>query len=135
MKIIVILFCIVLSGTGVVSQAQEVSHAITSFVIWKPLPGHEDEFESVYKRHLQWHKAAQDTWSWYGWYFVSGERYGQFMDATFDHAWADFDKPIKPAGDRADNRVNVFPYGEVKSVYKALYMPILSIREPNSLTF
>lgn len=132
MRIIVIFFCSMLSG--IVAQGQEASHTITSFVIWKPLAGHEDKFESGYKRHLQWHKAAQDPWSWYGWYFVSGERYGQFMDATFDHAWADFDKPIKPADDLADNRTNVFPYGEVKSVYKALYLPSLSIRQPNSLT-
>lgn len=132
MRINAILIVITLSCN--ILQAQDAPHAITSFVIWKPFAGQEDNFESGYKRHLQWHKTAQDPWSWYGWYFVSGERYGQFMDATFDHAWADFDKPIKPADDLADNRVNVFPHGEVKSVYKALYLPSVSIRRQNSLT-
>jgi hypothetical protein len=32
------------------------------------------------------------------------------MDATIDHAWGDFDNPVDPAGDHADNEQNTVPY-------------------------
>jgi len=44
MRIIIILFCMVLSL--MVAQAQEAPHAITNFVVWKPLARHEDKFEA-----------------------------------------------------------------------------------------
>ena len=91
---------------------------IAQFAIWKPNRGQEQTFEAGYKRHLKWHEANEDPWDWYGWYIVSGPRYGQFVDATFDHAWSEFDTPIKPAEDRADNFLHVFPFGELQTVFK-----------------
>jgi hypothetical protein len=96
---------------------------IVQFAVWKPKEGQLQNFENGYKQHLNWHKINADKWSWYGWFVVSGIRYGQFVDATFDHAWADFDKAVKPADDMADNRVHVFPFAEVQTVFKASYYP------------
>ncbi|HZX26798.1 MAG TPA: hypothetical protein VFF16_07010, partial [Telluria sp.] len=72
-------------------------------------------FESGYQRHLAWHKGAGDRWSWFGWYFVLGDRLGQFMDGTFFHAADDFDHAVAPAEDRADNGKNVDPYADFLS--------------------
>lgn len=91
---------------------------IGQFVIWKPKDGQLQNFENGYKQHLQWHSDNDDKWSWYGWFFISGPRSGQFIDATFDHTWADFDQAVKPAADRADNRLHVFPFGEIQAIFK-----------------
>lgn len=96
------------------------------FVTWKPKPGMEKQFEEGYKRHLEWHKNANDPWFWYGWYFISGPRTGQFMDASLDHSLADFDDPVDAAGDRADNEKNTMPYADVTSAMKLYAVTSLS---------
>jgi hypothetical protein len=98
---------------------------IAQFVVWKPKAGAEQQFEKGYRQHLQWHKNNRDPWGWYGWFIISGPRDGQFVDATMEHAWSDFDHPLKPAEDRADNDLHVFPYGELQTVVKAARLPAL----------
>jgi hypothetical protein len=125
---LLILFTILFANT-VIAQ----DNRIAQFAIWKPLPGQELAFQNGYKRHLQWHKTAGDTWEWYGWYFASGPRVGQFVDATFDHFWSDFDKPVNPDEDRADNQINVYPYADLQSVFKVTLLKEQSIFNPASL--
>lgn len=96
---------------------------LAQFAIWKPKEGQQQNFENGYKQHLQWHKSNGDKWGWHGWFIVSGPRYGQFIDATFDHTWSDFDNAIKPADDMADNRLHVFPFGDVQTVFKVSFHP------------
>lgn len=102
--------------------ARAQDHHIAQFAIWKPKEGQEQKFEEGYKQHLVWHKTNNDPWDWYGWYVISGARYGQFVDATFDHSWGDFNEPVKPAGDRADNELHVFPFAELQTVFKVVRM-------------
>lgn len=106
---------------------------IGQFAIWKPNRGQESDFEAGYKQHLKWHDANKDTWNWYGWFVISGPRYGQFVDATFDHIWSDFDSPVKPAEDRADNLLNVFPFGELQTVFKVSKVKELSFADTTAL--
>lgn len=91
---------------------------IGQFAMWKPKDGQLQNFENGYKLHLNWHKTNGDKWGWYGWFVISGSRYGQFVDATFDHTWTDFDNAVKPAEDIADNRLHVFPFGDVQTIFK-----------------
>jgi hypothetical protein len=119
MKIIV--FLIFLFTITITVKAQV--NNIAQFAIWKPNEGEMQNFENGYKQHLNWHKMNNDKWSWYGWFIVSGPRYGQFVDATFNHSWAEFDNPVKPEEDMADNRVHVFPFGEIQNVFKVSFMP------------
>ena len=102
------------------------TNSVAQFAIWKPKEGHLQNFENGYKQHLNWHKINGDKWSWYGWYVVSGTRYGQFIDATFDHTWADFDKAIKPAEDFADNMLHVLPFADFQTAFKVSFYPKLS---------
>lgn len=102
------------------------SKSLAQFVTWQPKPGMEKNFEEGYKRHLGWHKNAGDTWNWYGWYFISGPRSGQFMDATIDHAFKDFDKPVDPEGDAADNAKNTEPYANFLNASKLMAFSNLS---------
>lgn len=87
-----------------------------------PKPGQAEAFDAGYQRHIEWHRANRDPWTWYGWSFVLGPRLGQIMDGSFGHSAADFDRPVNPAGDRADNVANVLPHGDFVShgVYRRL---------------
>ncbi|NOT48390.1 MAG: hypothetical protein HOP17_11655 [Acidobacteria bacterium] len=124
------IFLIVLFFSGSV-LAQD--NRIAQFAVWEPKEGMATDFQRGYQRHLQWHKTAGDTWEWYGWYIRSGPRFGQFVDATFNHSWADFDSPVDPEGDRADNQLNVYPFGYVRTTFKAFYLKDQSIATSASL--
>ncbi|HEU4565272.1 MAG TPA: hypothetical protein VFS05_11505 [Gemmatimonadaceae bacterium] len=68
------------------------------------------QLDEGYRRHLDWHAAAGDPWSWYLWQVTNGERAGLYVDGTFGHAWGDFDAAVDPPGDAADNAMNVNPF-------------------------
>ena len=116
-------------GGHVMAQDGQVAH----FSFWKPKTGQEKNFENGYKQHLIWHKTNGDHWAWYGWYIISGPRDGQFVDATFNHAWSDFDKSVKPAEDGADNRLHTYPFGDFIAGSKLVFVPNLSIADSSSL--
>lgn len=105
---------LILFNSTVLAQEKNVAH----FSVWSPKAGREQNFEAGYKKHLLWHKANGDKWSWYGWYIVSGPRFGQFVDATFEHSWSDFDSPVKPAEDAADNELHTVPFGNFLTAFK-----------------
>ncbi|WP_394850360.1 hypothetical protein LZC95_23245 [Pendulispora brunnea] len=116
------------------SQKRSSVSSVAQFVVWKPKEGQQQNFDDGYKQHLRWHASNGDTWGWYGWYFTTGPRDGQFMDATIGRAWSDFDKPLKPAEDAADNRAHVYPFGELQSVCRVIALEDLSIGRPSGLT-
>jgi hypothetical protein len=97
------------------ASAQQTNASYARMVVIVPKPGQADAFEKGYERHLQWHRGAKDTWTWYGWTFVLGNRINRFMDGTFGHAALDFDAAVQPAADAADNNVNVAPYADFVS--------------------
>lgn len=84
------------------------------------------DFESGYKRHLIWHADNKDPWAWYGWQVTGGNDVGMFIDGTFGHLWEDFDHPVAPAEDAADNALNVTPYANFLNVSHFLRMESLS---------
>lgn len=122
-----LLYIITALLTQVCSIGQKGS--IAQFAVWQPMPGQASNFENGYKQHLAWHKSNNDHWDWYGWYIVSGPRYGQFVDATFNHAWKDFDDAIKPSEDMADNKKNVFPFANLQTLFKVSLMPYHSTKD------
>lgn len=106
---------------------------IAQFAVWKPKKGLKQKFEDGYKQHLQWHKSNGDTWSWYGWYIISGQRAGYFIDATFDHSWNDWNMPVNPAGDRTDNQSHTEPFGDFITAFKVAQQPELSAADSTGL--
>lgn len=81
--------------------------------ILAPNSGMQKDLEEGYKRHLEWHRSNGDKWTWYGWTVITGPRFGYLIDGTFHHDRADFNAPVAPAEDAADNAKNVFPYAHV----------------------
>ena len=51
-------------------------------------PGMQTRFEEGYHRHLEWHRQAKDPLVWYGWYVMTGDKLGRFVDGTFGHQQA-----------------------------------------------
>jgi hypothetical protein len=127
MKLIAGIMLVFFSGE-VIAQ-NNVAH----FSFWKIKPGQAQQFENGYKQHLTWHKDNGDTWSWYGWYVISGARADLFIDATFNHGWSDFDNPVKPAEDRADNNLHTHPFGNFEGGYKMIQLTDLSIGDSHGL--
>jgi hypothetical protein len=85
------------------------------FTVLAPKEGMQTDFDAGYKRHLEWHAAQPDTWTWLGWTITTGERFGTFIDATVDREARDFDTPVAPAADAADNAKNVLPFARIVS--------------------
>src|SRR5262245_50158225 len=88
---------------------------LARFTTIAPNAGMDADFEAGYRRHLEWHRAHRDPWTWHGWTIVSGERLGLFVDATVDRTIEEVDAPVAPAEDRADNERNVAPHARFVS--------------------
>ncbi len=116
---------------AVTARAQQNNLAHVS--IWRPKPGYESNFENGYKQHLKFHAANNDQKEWYGWYVISGDRTGYFIDATFGHTWKNFDHPIDPAGDNADNVLHTEPFATFIKGYKLTFVPELSTADSTAL--
>ncbi|GGB25024.1 hypothetical protein [Puia dinghuensis] len=113
----ILLFSLLFASTA------SAQHNLAAFSIWKPKEGQAARFEAGYKKHLQWHIGAGDKWNWYGWFIISGDRAGQFVDATFGHEWRDLDHRVDPAGDGADNDLHTDPFADYLTGYKLQRLP------------
>jgi len=60
-----------------------------------PKSGSTEKYEAARKKHMAWHKAQKDSWTWYTWEIVSGEASGSYYTGSFGHAWKDFDAQEK----------------------------------------
>jgi hypothetical protein len=76
----------------------------------QPKPGMTKQYEAARKKHMGWHKAQKDAWSWYTWEVVSGEATGTYVTGSFGHAWKDLDGRVAfDKGDIADIATSVGP--------------------------
>jgi hypothetical protein len=92
----------------------------------RPHDGDTVDFEAGYVRHLEFHRQAKDTWTWYGWTVWAGERQRWFVYATFGHSAASLDRPVPPAEDERDNVANVTPHAEFTGNGLFEFLPALS---------
>ncbi len=61
----------------------------------KPKAGMTSHFEAGRKRHMAWHKAQNDQWSWMTWEILTGDRTGAYLVISPGHQWKDFDSREK----------------------------------------
>jgi hypothetical protein len=119
-------------GTGPEPQAGQTSDApvrkgpYARIATLRVLDGRTVDFESGYIRHLEWHRQAGDSFTWYGWSITHGERQRWFVYATFGHSAADFDNAVSPADDERDNVLNVVPHAEFTGSAVYEFLPRLS---------
>lgn len=94
------------------SIAQEAAGTVAQVVTVKPLPGHGSAFEEGVKAHMENLRRAGDESVWVTFEIAAGERSGQFMVGTFDHAWSDFDEAptVDPARAQESMDDNIAPH-------------------------
>lgn len=94
--------------------------------VLRPQDGETVGFEAGYIRHLEWHRQAKDSWTWFGWTVWAGDRQRWFVYATFGHSAAEMDSPVSPADDERDNVSNVTPHARFVGSALYEYLPALS---------
>ena len=52
-----------------------------------------------------------------------------FVDATFNHTWSDFNSPVNPSGDAADNQLHTVPFGDFQMAFKVAKVEQLSYED------
>jgi hypothetical protein len=86
----------------------EQSSSVAEINFQQPKPGMTRAYENGRKKHMAWHKAQKDTWSWFTWEVVTGDNTGMYLTGTFKHGWKDFDGREKfDQADTADFDANV----------------------------
>jgi hypothetical protein len=93
--------------------------------LWKPKAGQEQNFENGYNKHFIWHKKNGDNPTWYCWQFVSGRRFGQFLDVSFN-SWKDFDVSFKADEDNKDYQLHIIPFAVLQNSFKLALVQGLS---------
>jgi hypothetical protein len=117
--IIVALFPTLLAG-------QTDSGPYARLAVLRPQDGKTVDFEAGYIRHLEFHRAAKDTWAWYGWTVTFGDRQRWFVYASFGHSEESLDHPVPPAEDERDNVSNVAPHAQFLGNAIFEFLPELS---------
>ncbi len=76
------------AGAPLVAQKSPDLGEVT---VWKVKDGAAAAFAEGRKKHMDFHRQQKDTWTWYTWEIVNGDRAGQFITGSFGHYWKDFD--------------------------------------------
>lgn len=113
-----------LSPRHLLAETERGPYARIAFL--RPHDGDTVDFEAGYIRHLEWHRQAKDSWSWYGWNIWSGERQRWLVFATFGHTASSLSNPVLPAEDERDNIANVTPHAQYTGNGLYEYLPALS---------
>ena len=77
------------ASSGIAQETGQES--ITRASIHTPMPGMKAAYEEGVKKHQQWHKEHNDTWTFNVWQITSGPRTGDYVHVTSGHQWGDFD--------------------------------------------
>jgi hypothetical protein len=77
-----------------------------------PKPGMTKQLEEGRKRHMDFHRKQNDTWTWSVWQVETGDSTGSYLSTSFGHSWQDLDAWEQKMGtaDTADGAVNLSPY-------------------------
>ena len=66
-----------------------------------------DKYEAGRKKHMAWHKAQGDPWTWNVYEVTTGPDTGCYLIACTNHQWADFDTWTAKFGDGDTADANV----------------------------
>ena len=98
---------------AVPAGAQDSQGTVTRYYLTTVKAGHDLKWEQAFKAHVDWHRQQNDTWAWDTYMLVTGERLGQYITISGDHAWADFDAPsVSEQKDAADVISKLGPHVE-----------------------
>ena len=73
--------------------------SVTEVLRQKVVPGTTDKDEAGRKKHMGWHKAQGDPWTWDVFEITTGPDTGGYIIVSPDHQWADIDTWTAKYGD------------------------------------
>jgi hypothetical protein len=87
-----------------------------------PKSGETMQYEAGRKKHMQFHRAQKDTWTWNTFAVETGDNAGMYVTSSCGHAWKDLDEWEGRMGkaDIADGEANMTPH--VKSGHNSVYV-------------
>jgi hypothetical protein len=93
-------------------SAQDKSVNVGWVYATTPKPGMIKQLEEGRKRHMDFHRKQNDSWTWEIWQVETGDSTGSYVSASFGHSWQDLDAWEQKMGtaDLADGAVNLAPY-------------------------
>ena len=98
-----------------------------------PKPGATAKYEAARAKHMAWHKAQKDPWSWLTWEVVSGEASGSYYTGSFGHAWKELDAQEKlEKADNAEYDKGIGPTLGRSFISYYLQRPDLSLTQPSA---
>jgi hypothetical protein len=86
----------------------------------KVKPGMTTQYEQGRAKHMAWHKAQNDSWSWATWEITTGKDTGDYLISSCGHAWKDFDGREKfnvADGENANATMGASMAGQTMSYY------------------
>jgi hypothetical protein len=88
------------------------AHNVCRIYFSTPKAGASDQYEAGRKKHMQFHRAQKDTWTWNTFLIDTGDNAGTYVTSSCGHAWKDFDDWENRMGkaDTADGAINLSPY-------------------------
>jgi hypothetical protein len=113
-------------------NAQNASNVCRIYFV-KPKPGSEAQLEQGRKKHMQFHKSQNDTWTWTTFAIETGMNTGVYVTSTCGHAGKDFDDWEKRMGkaDTADATANMSPHEQASWNGFYLYRSDMSLGAAN----
>ncbi len=110
-KMVIILAATLLLVPALTALAQEKPGTVARAIVMHPKPGMTQQFEEGRKRHMDWHRKQNDTWTWETWQVETGEGAGGYISLTTGHNWRDFDtwEAKLGKGDAEDAAKNMSP--------------------------
>jgi hypothetical protein len=85
---------------------------VTEVLRQKARPGTVQEYEASRKKHMDWHKAQNDTWVWEVFEVMTGPDTGSYVIASGEHQWKEMEAWVARMADAdaADSRTSMGPY-------------------------
>lgn len=89
---------VLVAATPAVAQAPPPD-SVTQVFRQKAAPGMADKYEAGRKKHMAWHKAQGDPFTWNTYEVTTGPDTGSYIISTPGHQWAEFDTWMAKYGD------------------------------------
>jgi hypothetical protein len=86
--------------------------SVTEVLRQKARPGTVQEYEASRKKHMDWHKAQNDTWVWEVFEVMTGPDTGSYVIASGGHQWKEIEAWVAKMADAdaADSRGSMGPH-------------------------
>lgn len=91
MRLVRLLFSAVVLLVPVMLYAQTPPDSVMEVLRQKARPGMVSDYEANRKKHMAWHTAQKDPWTWEVFQIMTGPDTGGYVIASGDHQWKEME--------------------------------------------